>query len=316
MVDAVQLYMDAIGEDLKAEDQCWVEMPLLTALQQVDPEMGGTADFVRYRPSTKHLRVWDFKFGSGTYVEAEDNEQMKIYGLGAMLETNALVHEVTLSICQPRFEGAAPVRDFHFKAIEILEFVAQIQEAAARTRLPNPPLVAGEHCKSFCPNARTCPELEKLHHAVIGAEFSSTVPYNPVALASALAALPLVKERIKAIEGFAYSEAAAGREIPGFKLVDKRPTRRFKSAGDVISHSEHNGVDCWKPREMLSPAQLEKEFGKNGKKELAQFIESVSSGTTLVPVTDDRPAAKLISVDDFTVIDGTAKNSTTPPSLF
>lgn len=314
MVDAVQLYIDAVREDIQPGDAVWTEVPLLAALQQIDPDMGGTADFVRYRPSTKHLRVWDFKFGSGTYVEADDNAQMKIYGIGTMIETKQIIHDVTLTICQPRFEGSAPVRDFHFKAVDILDFVADIKIAADLTRTPGAPLVAGEHCKAFCPNARTCPELERMHHELVSMEFSPVGVYDPAKLAAALVSIPLVKERIKAIEEFAYAEATQGKEIPGFKLVDKRATRKWKSEGDVIEWAQAQALDCWAPRELLSPAQLEKkvaETAPKGKKKeagkvLEPFVEKVSSGTALVPVSDERPPAKRISVDDFAVIDGNA----------
>jgi hypothetical protein len=72
----------------------------------------------------------------------------------------------------------------------------------------------------------------------------------------------------------------------------------------------------YEPRTLKSPAQLEellKETAPRGKKKeaiavLAPFIESKSSGTTLVPVSDDRPPAKQqITAQDFPVIEGAAK---------
>ncbi len=310
MVESIQLYLDEIAEDKQVGDQCWVEMPLLDALQKIDPDLGGTADYVRYRPSTKHLRVVDFKYGAGKYVEVDNNDQMKNYGLGAMLEIRLPVENVEVVIVQPRFEGAKPVRSWSFKAVEILEFIADVKEAAERTRLPNPPLVAGDHCV-FCPAARTCPELEKRQHSLLAVDFPTTgavVDYS--ALSAALAAVPLVKARIKAIEEFAYSEAQKGAVIDGFKLVDKRPARKWKSDGDVIEWAQANAIEPWAPRELLSVAQLEKKLGEaapRGKKKeagkvLEPFVEKVSSGTVLVPVSDDRPPAKRVSVEDFAAL--------------
>ena len=311
MVDVLNLYLDEIASDLKKGDVTWVEMPLLTALQKVDADLGGTADYVRYRPATQHLLVKDFKYGSGVYVDVEDNEQLKLYALGAMLECAKPVKDVTVRICQPRFEGAKPVRDFHFKAHDILEFIADVQEAAVKSRDPKTPFAAGDHCK-FCPHARECPELEKRQHALLAADFGDVplAQYEPAKLAAALASIPLVKERIKAIEEFAYQEASAGKEIPGFKLVDKRPTRKWKSEGDVIEWAEKVAIDPYAPRELLSPAQLEKKIAadapKGKKKEagkvLEPFVEKVSSGTALVAITDERPPAKLVTADDFAVI--------------
>lgn len=313
MVDAIHVYLDAIQEDFQKGDECWAEMPLLAALQQVDPDFGGTADYVRYRPSTKHLKVMDFKYGSGTFVDENDNEQLKLYALGAMVSVAPrLIHDVEIVICQPRHEGAAPTRSYTFKAVDILDFMADLKEAAEKTRLPDPPLAAGDWCK-FCPAARTCPELEKKHHELVAAEFTAAVAYDPAKLASALAAIPLVKERIKAIEEFAYTQAQAGVAIPGFKLVDKRPSRRWKSPGDVIEWAEKAAIDPFAPRELLSPAQLEKKIAENapkGKKKeagavLAPFVEKISSGTALVPESDERPPAKVVSIEDFSVVEAT-----------
>lgn len=310
MVDAINLYLDVIAADLKPGDQCWTEMPLLQALSKIDPDTGGTADYVRYRAASQHLLVMDFKYGSGVYVEADDNAQLMLYALGAMLECGKAVQDVTVRVVQPRFEGAEPVRDWNFKAYEILAFVADVQEAGTKSRDPNAEFVAGDHCK-FCPHAKDCPELEKRHHALVLAEFGKIgAQYDPEKLAQALRDIPLVKERIKAIEEFAYAEAAAGKEVPGFKLVDKRAVRKWRDEAAVIQWAEQRALDPYAPREVISPAQMEKLLAKDapkGKKKeagkvLDELVEKVSSGTALVPITDERPAVKLISASDFEVV--------------
>ena len=319
MVDAINIYLDEIAADLKKGDVCWTEMPLLQALSKIDPDLGGTADYVRYRPATQHLLVMDFKYGAGVYVDADDNDQLKLYALGAMLECGKGVKDVTIGVVQPRFEGAKPVRLYHFKASEILAFMGEVQHAAVLSRTKDAPYKAGDHCK-FCPGARQCPELERQQHALVAADFAlvdaikpgAIAQYDPAKLAQALASIPAVKERIKAIEEFAYAEAAAGREIPGYKLVDKRANRRWKSEGDVIEWAEKQAIDPYAPRELLSPAQLEKKIAadapKGKKKEagkvLEPFVEKVSSGTALVPVADERPPSKLVSANDFAVLPG------------
>lgn len=315
MVDGVQVYLDAVDDDHKPNDEGWIELTLTDELSRIDPDLGGTADYVRYRASEKHMRVFDFKYGSGVFVDAEDNEQMKVYALGALLQVlkeGHLVTDITATIVQPRFEGAKPVRDWHFKAMELLDFAADLQDAAMASREPNPKLVAGPHCEPFCPKRRTCPELERRQHALLASEFGQVgAQYDPKALAAALADIPLVKARIKAIEEFAYAEASAGKDIPGFKLVDKRPTRKWKSEGDVIEWAQAQALDPYAPRELLSPAQMEKRLAADaprGKKKeagkvLEPFVEKVSSGTALVPVSDDRPPAKMVTAQDFEALE-------------
>jgi hypothetical protein len=319
MVDAVQLYIDDIDSDDQHGDISWVEMSLTAALQEIDPDLGGTADHVRYRASDKSVKMRDFKFGSGTYVEVDDNAQLKLYVLGTilvLLRQGYLVETVVMSIVQPRFEGAKPVRTYSFKAVDILDYVADVKAAAALSRTPNPPLVAGDHC-GFCPKARTCVELEKRQHAIIAADFNAVTPYNVADLAKALGMVDLVKSRIKAIESFAYTEATRGVEIPGFKLVDKRPVRKWKSEDAVKQFGQANAVNVFEEPGLLSPAQLEKrlaETAPKGKKKeagavLEPLVEKISSGTTLVPVTDERAPAVRISAEDFVAIGGTAIKS-------
>lgn len=319
MVDAVQIYLDDIRDDLKKGDQTWTEVRLQEALAKIDPDLGGTADHIRYRPETRHLLVRDFKYGSGVYVDAQDNAQLKLYALGAMLQVEKIVKDVTVRIVQPRFEGASPVRDWHFKASDIMEFIADVKDAANASRGKDPQYKAGDHCK-FCPGVRVCPELERRSHAMLADEFgivaateTPLAQYEPTKLAAALSSIPVLKERIKAIEEFAYAEATAGKEIPGFKLVEKRAVRKWKSTGDVIEWAEKQAIDPYAPRELLSPAQLEKKLALDapkGKKKsagavLESFVERVSSGTALVPVADERPPAKLVTANDFAVV-GTA----------
>lgn len=311
MSDAVNTYVNAVYADEHPDDVTYVEMPLLDALLKIDPDLGGTADFVRYRPSDRSLRVWDFKYGAGLYVEADNNEQLMLYALGALLSVASPVVEVTVTIVQPRYEGAQPIRDYKFQAVALMDFAADIVAAAKQTRSPEATLTPGDWCK-FCRAARICPALEKQQHALVALDFKPPVDYNK--LAAALAQIPQVKERIKAIEEYAYAEATQGREIPGFKLVDKRANRRWKSEGDTIQWAEKIAVDPYAPRELLSPAQLEKQLKKAEKQELGQFIESVSSGTVLVPASDKRPPAKVITAADFAVV-GNADNDEVFPLI-
>lgn len=310
MVDVINLYLSEIESDAQPGDESWVEMPLLEALQTVDPDMGGTADYVRYRPSTKHLRVMDFKYGAGMYVGADDNSQLKIYALGAMIAVQRPVSAVEVVVVQPRYEGDRPVRSWVFPVDEVLDFLAGVRDAAESTRSDNAKLASGDWC-GFCPARRTCPELTGKRHAILAAEFGEVVDRGQ--LATLLASIPQVKAQIKAIEELAYREAVAGHEVPGFKLVEKRPTRKWTREADVIEWAQANAIDPYAPRELLSPAQLEKIIAKDaprGKKKevgkvLEPFVEKVSSGYALVPASDDRPAVKQITVTDFDVVDGT-----------
>ena len=304
MWDSIVVYVAEVTR-IKRK-QWWVELNLHDALKQWDEDLGGTADFATYEPKSKELWVLDFKNGSGVFVSADDNKQLKTYALGTMLAIGKPVEQVHVGIVQPNFEGAEAVRYESFPAVELLDFAGDIAEAAIRTRQPDAPLTAGTWCKkTFCPHAASCPALEKLQHALVKADAQQIVAYNPTQLAEALSMVPLVKERIKAIEEEAYRRATAGEQVPGYKLVDKRPRRHWTDTKAVIAWAEERAINPFHAPELKSPAQMEKGMKAAEKRELAQFTAAVSSGSTLVPESDNRPAiSKQISVDDFPELDG------------
>lgn len=309
MIDAVRLYVDEVIADEQPGDFTSTEMLLTTKLADIDPDLGGTADRVRYRPSDKTLRVFDFKYGSGVFVEADDNEQLKIYALGALLTVNQPAETIIVTIVQPRFEGAQPVRDHRFPAHEIMEFVADVKTAARASRVKDAPFVAGDHC-GFCPNRRECPQLKGMQDALLAADFANLPAVAPALLGSALVSIPQVKARIKAIEEYAYAEALKGLAIPGFKLVEKRANRQWKSEGDVILWAQEKAIDPYAPRELISPAAMEKKLAADaprGKKKeagkvLEPFVQRISSGYALVPESDERKPVKAVSADDFAAL--------------
>jgi hypothetical protein len=323
MVSGILVYLDYADGDLQEGDIEWVEMPLMEELQTIDKDLGGTADRVRYRPSTRELAINDFKYGAGVYVEVVDSKQQKMYALGVLLKVQRMgfkVDTIKNVVVQPRYTGAEAVRETTFKAVELLDFAADLQEACERTRQPNPPLVAGDHC-GFCPKrivrvdgvSKTCPELERHHHAIVAVNDVALLPAAEVAVL--LASVPLAKQRIAAIEAHAYKLATMGVEIPDHKLVDKEARRKWKNDGDVIMWAQEAKVDPYAPREILSPAQLEEKVKatapKGKKKEAAKvlepFYEKVSSGTVLVHVSDSRPPHNRVGANDFAVVDGGAK---------
>jgi hypothetical protein len=295
----------------------WIEVPLIDVLSKWDPDLGGTGDYATYDPAKQLLRVVDLKYGRGVYVEVKDNRQLKTYGLGMMLAINKPVKKVEVYIFQPRYEGAEPLRMESFDAWELMEFAGEIAVAAEATRKPDAPLVAGPWCsKTFCPNARVCPELERRQHAIVRATFSELAPYDPSALADALNMVPMVKERIKAIEEFAYKEASAGKKIPGYKLVDKVARRHWNDEKAAAEWAKTKGVDPYEEPAVKSPAQLEKGLKKAEKAELAQFYSAVSSGSVLVPESDKRPEiTKVATAADFAAIGGPASTEQQSPTI-
>lgn len=309
MTDAVAVYLRAIRGDyaeFPARPERLVEHKF--HLKELHPDLYGTADCVQLDRKQKLLRVYDYKHGAGKVVEVANNPQLLYYALGALLSSGADVADVEIVIIQPRCPHSdGPVRRHKIPARELMAFSADLLAAVARTEAPDAPLAAGDHCR-FCPASAICPERKRVAQETAKREFSPAAPYDPQELADTLKLLPVIEGWAESVRQFAYAEAEHGRCPPGFKLVDKRPTRKWK-ADDHTIEVELGKIglaesDVYAPRKLQSPAQIEKVIGKAKKNAdklavVSGLCEAVSSGTTLVPESDNRAAVKRSAKDDF-----------------
>jgi hypothetical protein len=299
MLDAVMVYVDACRAEVQPDDDWAVEQRL-----HYSDDLWGTADFVRYRPSTGELLVADYKHGQGVPVEVENNPQALIYGLmKAKHLRNRGISSVTLMIVQPRCPHPdGPVRRWTFHAVDFLDFEDRLLDAIAATRAADAPLVAGDHCR-WCRAKAICPALRAATLEQARAEFAPGLPYDPAALAAALDQIPLLETWIKATREFAYEEAMAGRVPAGWKLVEKRATRKWRDEASAAAMLELLMMpdEIYAPRTLLSPAKIEKALGKHEKHKIAMWTVAESSGLTLVHESDKRPAAtpRASAAEDF-----------------
>lgn len=298
MVEAVRVYTEYVGERLSKITEPFWDIEHRFDLSKLYPGLFGTADCVIYDPDLKTLEVIDYKHGAGIAVEVESNPQLMYYGLGALMTLPLSVKTIKLTVAQPRCSHpSGPIRSWVLPAIEFLNFAADLVEFAKATEDPNAPLVPGEHCR-FCPAVGICPATKKKAQELAKLDFAPNEVYDSTQLSKALEWLPTVEGWAKGVREFAYNEMMAGKVIPGWKLVDKRATRRWRNEKEVKDAFDPNGEDSYIYEEpkLKSPAQLEKIIDK---KELAPFIVSESSGLSLVPDTDKRAPAKRDAKADF-----------------
>lgn len=276
-------------------------------LSSIHPGCFGTSDVVIWRPTIQYLEVIDFKYGAGILVNANDNPQLKYYALGALLAKQYPAKIIQMTIVQPRIDcDEGPIRSSVIEWADLYDFAVELKAYAQATEDPNAPLVPGEHCR-FCKAAPSCPELRAKTQAIAKTEFRTGLSYDPQKLKEALDAREFIKAWLKSLDEFAYAEAEAGRCPPGYKLVAKRANRQWKDEEQAAKELEKIGVSpgvMYEPRTLLSPAKLEKLGIK--KKVFEELVESVSSGHTLAPESDKRPAVKPSAQEEFTVIEGVA----------
>ena len=308
MATAVQTYVNFVRATEAEEAPALLRLEQRFSLEDLDPPMPmfGTSDCTIYGKETGNLWIIDYKHGQGVAVDVEDNAQLKYYALGAVLKigNKAPINQVHTAIVQPRASHRdGSIRTYSYTKDEILDFGTDLIDAAHAALAPDAPLIAGDHCK-FCKAAGVCSALRSNALAVAQDEFGvikSVDDLTPEEIGAYMDKLPLVEEWIKSLRRHAHTMLEAGTSVPGFKLVEKRPTRRWKNQEELLDWAASENLEDEEifEKKIKSPAQIEKVVGK--KNVPSDLIMSVSTGLSMVPDTDRRPPAALLASDEFTV---------------
>ena len=256
----------------------------------------GTGDCVLF--SNEIIEVIDYKHGSGVPVDAEDNEQLLLYAIGACarMDWNQLDHgiPVQMTIVQPRAQHAdGPVRSWVLPARDIFARVAnEVGPWAYATDDPNAPLVPGEKQCRFCKAKAECPALRAsatevfttirndlpldAQVQVAAADWDQTEmalgrPVNHLQLteiATILEKKPMIQAWLKAVTEHATKLALDGTDVPGFKVVEGKANRKWNMEEEALikklgalKHRETKksiGQKTVTKTTVLSPAQAEK----------------------------------------------------------
>ena len=266
-----------------------------------DDEVGGTADFVGLNKDKTILVIADYKTGDGEMVYAQDNAQLLFYAM-LVIEFRRLrqLKKVVLAIVQPsdRREHSLDVWETTPGAVK--RFKSRYLKAVERSRGPNPPAKMGDHCR-YCPAQALCPD----YNAIIQPILPQITHLNQLQnneLSQALLIADKLEPWIKAVRKLAHESLERGDNITGFKLVDKRATRVWADpdavARRLAKSPKLKTEDCYKT-ELKSPAQIEKlckAHDTNFEKLIGDLVSKVSSGTTLAPESDNRPAVQVSNV--------------------
>jgi hypothetical protein len=318
MVEGVRLYVETVRAELAEGDELHVEVPISLAALNPPKPMYGTSDARIFKRVRRRLIVIDLKYGQGYAVEVVDNDQLYYYALGALLGLeeeygSGLVDEIELIIVQPRAahpDGA--VRRVVIPYLEIMDFALRILAAAERTQDPNAPLTPGRWCR-FCRAKAVCPALKDQAQALARVDFAE--PAAELALPTPpehLTLEQLVKianygdvlvSYVGAVRRHIQGMLERGQEVPGFKLVAKRATRKWASERQVEEWAREAGVEpttLYKEPELRSVAQLEKALGKGTIP--AELVVKLSSGNTVAPVADKRPEIPAGPQQDFAAL--------------
>lgn len=264
----------------------------------LDPYIPGgfsTVDFAAFHESV--LTIVDLKFGKGVEVNAERNPQLMIYALGALLEFGFLydIKVIRMVIHQPRRNH---VDEWDITVGELMAWAdSKLKLAVHDAMRENAPLTPGPTQCKWCPAKATCPALAEK----VMSEVTRGFDVDGLTLSDMLGWVDTVRSWASAIEARAMEELTAGKDVPGWKLVDGRSTRSWadeeKAEEVLVKYLQDRAYN----KKLISAAQAEKELGKKSDawQSMQDLIKWSEPKPTIAPATSSKQAITSNALEGF-----------------
>ena len=234
--------------------------------------------------------VLDWKFGDGVMVEVEENPQLMFYAAAAMRTPDAQwafdgVTEIECVIVQP-----PEVRRWVTTPERIAQFEKDLVQAVKQAEKPDAKLAVGDHCR-WCAAKPVCPKMT----GAVDRALKVQIDALPAAqISTYLKNADMLEEWIKDLRALAFGMLEKNIKVPGYKLVNKQARRKWADESKAKQALLDMGLkeSVVVETSIMSPAQAEKALKKRFSELPEDLIKSESSGTTLAPEDDPRPAVQ------------------------
>lgn len=292
--DEMLKHTDAYLEYLQGLTIGMKSTPYVAVEKRIDysayaPEGFGTVDCLIISSDT--LYVTDFKYGKGVPVSADNNPQMKLYALGALLEYSFLypIKSIKLAIIQPRLNS---ISEFDLTADELLVWGEEIKPIAQKAFEGVGEFVPGEHCK-FCRAKAQCRARADQYTALDDFKQMKPPLLSNEEVGHVLEKAQHIESWVKALKDYALTESLKGTEIAGWKAVAGRGSRSFKDLDVAFTHLKENGIDeaILYDRVPLTVSQIEKVLKTEQFRSLLEepgLVQKSAGKPTLAPIGDKR----------------------------
>lgn len=239
------------------------------------------------------LEVIDFKYGKGTPVYADENPQMRLYALGAWAAYGDLYdfQTIRMTIYQPRVRSAPSV---YVESLESLLAWAEnvVKPAAALAAEGKGEYAPTEEACRFCRAKKQCRARAEKNLELFYDGYDPDL-ISPDEAGTILEKAKDIEAWLKDLRALVFGTIAAGGEVPGWKLVEGRSTRKLGPEAKVVKAMTDAGYDAslLYERKLLTLTQMEKDFGKKEiSRILGNLITKPQGAPQLAPETDKRPA--------------------------
>jgi hypothetical protein len=288
MTEHAQSYVDYLRTRL--DENTGAVLLLEQKLPTGVPDSFGTSDAVIVSPT--QVESVDYKYGLGVRVEAAENPQLRLYGVGALEAYGDLLGEVEtvrLTIFQPRLDHVAYEE---MSAADLRAWRDNIIPIAESALGPDAPFGPSEQACRWCPASGRC--AAQTEYATIRDFGVKPDLMEPEELAEALDQIPFIKAWCAAVEAYSLNRVySEGNPIPGYKVVMSGGRRSV--TGDVEDLIQTAVALGYKPEDVavVKPrgiGELEKNLKDDFDVIAAPLITKGTGSPSLVPESDKREA--------------------------
>jgi len=241
------------------------------------------------------LEVTDLKYGRGVRVDAKDNPQLKLYGLGAFHKYELLydIETIRMTIVQPRLDS---ISTFDIPAAELVLWgINTVVPKAREAYAGRGELVPGEHCK-WCKVKPRCRALAEHSLALAQKEFKDPQLLSDAEVIEVSQKKDALVEWAKSVDSYMLDQALNGKKWDGYKLVEGRANRKFVDEEKAIQLLRDSGLrkkDVVREK-IETIGRLEKLVGRENLPEIVgDTLIKPAGRPALVPEDDKRPAMGL-----------------------
>lgn len=244
-----------------------------------------------------HMYVCDYKHGKGVPVHAEENSQLKCYGLGAYLAFGALydISEITLVIYQPRINNFS---QWSLSPETLLDWAETVLRPAGEMALHGEgDYSSGPWCR-FCKAKAVCRRRAEENLALARYDFARPSSLEDDEVNVILERVDALVSWVNDVKEYAMKRALSGYAWDNWKLVEGRSIRRFTDEKKVAEAVENAGYDPYQ-RKLLGITDMQKMLGKKKFNNiLGKYISKPEGKPTLVSRADPRPEMNSV-FDEF-----------------
>lgn len=292
----IQVYMTV--KKFNRSAQLFTEVKV--RMNPIVPESFGTADILIVCDGWTVFI--DLKYGQGVPVYAEENKQLLLYALGAMLTFEGVYtfDKVTMSIYQPKLDN---ISTWEQSAGDIMEWAElELKEQAAEAWAGRGEFAPGTHCQ-FCLAKPNCRANANYRMQLVEWKFKDAVLLTPEEIATILPMIDGLINWAGAVKEHALKQALAGTYFPGHKLVVGRSNRYITDPQKAIKvlREAKFADDKFLKIELRGITELENKLGKS---DFGHYLNDLTrkpiGKPTLVPDKHNgKPYNKIYEAEDI-----------------